>query len=105
MTSVKREQSRYGTYLKPGFIDAHCHIKSSMLCASEFARLAVVHGAVAIMLDPHEIVSVLGREGANYMIENGILVTLPADALMSHDDEYKVAEKYAFLDRRAKESG
>ncbi|GHB47863.1 adenine deaminase [Mongoliitalea lutea] len=58
-------------YLLPGFIDAHVHVESSMLVPSEFARLAVVHGTVATISDPHEIANVCGMEGVNYMIDNG----------------------------------
>src|SRR5690242_1417301 len=58
-------------YLLPGLIDAHVHIESSMLVPSEFAKLAVVHGTVATISDPHEIANVCGIEGVNYMIENG----------------------------------
>ena len=58
-------------YLIPGFIDAHVHVESSMLVPSEFARLAVVHGTVATISDPHEIANVLGEAGVEYMIENG----------------------------------
>ena len=58
-------------YVLPGFTDAHIHIESSMLVPSEFARMAVVHGTVATVSDPHEIANVLGIEGVWYMIENG----------------------------------
>ncbi|MEM7550021.1 MAG: adenine deaminase [Bacteroidota bacterium] len=58
-------------FLMPGFIDAHVHIESSMLVPTEFARMAVVHGTVATVSDPHEIGNVLGVEGVNFMIENG----------------------------------
>src|SRR6201996_9450872 len=58
-------------FICPGFIDAHVHIESSMLVPSEFARLAVVHGTVATVSDPHEIANVLGIAGVDYMIENG----------------------------------
>ena len=58
-------------YILPGFIDAHVHIESSMLVPSEFARLAVLHGTVATVSDPHEIANVCGMEGINYMIDNG----------------------------------
>jgi adenine deaminase len=58
-------------YLLPGFIDAHVHIESSMLVPSEFAKLAVVHGTVATVSDPHEIANVCGMEGVQFMIENG----------------------------------
>src|ERR1035437_4588329 len=58
-------------FIIPGFIDAHVHIESSMLLPSEFARMAVVHGTVATVSDPHEIANVLGMEGVEFMIENG----------------------------------
>lgn len=58
-------------YLLPGFTDSHVHIESSMLVPSEFARLAVVHGTVATVSDPHEIANVCGMEGVEFMIENG----------------------------------
>jgi adenine deaminase len=58
-------------YILPGFIDSHVHIESSMLVPSEFAKLAVVHGTVATISDPHEIANVCGMEGVEFMIENG----------------------------------
>ncbi len=58
-------------FLIPGFIDSHVHIESSMLVPSEFAKIAVVHGTVATVSDPHEIANVCGIEGVEYMIENG----------------------------------
>ncbi|MEJ7822973.1 MAG: adenine deaminase [Chitinophagaceae bacterium] len=58
-------------FILPGFIDAHVHIESSMLVPSEFARLAVVHGTVATISDPHEIANVCGLQGVEFMIENG----------------------------------
>jgi adenine deaminase len=57
-------------YIIPGFIDSHVHIESSMLVPSEFARLAVVHGTIGTISDPHEIANVCGMEGVKYMIEN-----------------------------------
>jgi adenine deaminase len=57
-------------YLLPGFIDAHVHIESSMLVPSEFARLAVRHGTVAAVSDPHEIANVLGEAGVRFMLDN-----------------------------------
>jgi len=58
-------------YIMPGFIDSHVHIESSMLIPSSFARLAVVHGTIGTISDPHEIANVCGVEGVHYMIENG----------------------------------
>ena len=58
-------------FILPGFVDAHVHVESSMLIPSEFARLAVTHGTVATVSDPHEIGNVLGVEGVAFMIANG----------------------------------
>lgn len=61
-------------YILPGFTDAHVHIESSMLVPSEFARLAVVHGTVSTISDPHEIANVCGLPGIDFMINNGSTV-------------------------------
>ena len=58
-------------YLIPGFIDAHVHIESSMLIPSSFAQIAVTHGTIGTISDPHEIANVCGIEGVQYMIDNG----------------------------------
>ena len=58
-------------FILPGFVDAHIHIESSMVPPSEFARMAVCHGTVAAVSDPHEIANVMGVEGINYMIQSG----------------------------------
>ena len=58
-------------YILPGFVDSHVHIESSMLIPSEFARLAVVHGTVATVSDPHEIANVCGIKGVEFMISDG----------------------------------
>ena len=58
-------------YIMPGFIDAHIHIESSMVPPSEFGRMAVCHGTVAAVCDPHEIANVMGVEGIDYMIRSG----------------------------------
>lgn len=63
-------------YLLPGFIDAHVHIESSMLTPAEFGRMAVVHGTVGTVSDPHEIANVLGEEGVLYMLENAAFTPL-----------------------------
>lgn len=58
-------------YFCPGFVDAHVHIESSLLVPSAFAKLAVAHGTVATISDPHEIANVCGEEGVEFMIRNG----------------------------------
>ena len=57
-------------YALPGFVDAHVHVESSLLVPTEFARLAVKHGTVATVSDPHEIGNVLGVAGVEFMLEN-----------------------------------
>jgi adenine deaminase len=71
IADITRNHARCDTFILPGLVDAHVHIESSMLTPSEFARLAVIHGTVATVSDPHEIANVLGIEGVNYMIEDG----------------------------------
>lgn len=71
--SVKMKSEKY---ILPGFIDSHVHIESSMLTPGEFARLAVKHGTVATVSDPHEIANVCGKEGLRFMIEDGKKVPL-----------------------------
>ena len=65
------EPSPVGKFILPGFIDSHVHIESSMLIPSEFARLAVLHGTVGTVSDPHEIANVCGMAGVEFMIANG----------------------------------
>lgn len=117
ITEIEELPSAEQRYIMPGFIDAHIHIESSMLPPSEFARLAVCHGTVATVSDPHEIANVMGVEGVDYMIDNGERVhfkfyfgapscvpatpfetsgaTLDAEAiekLMARDDIYYLSE-------------
>lgn len=74
--SIIEMEHEVTSYILPGFIDAHIHIESSMLVPSEFAKIAVLHGTVATISDPHEIANVLGKEGVYYMIENSKQVPL-----------------------------
>ncbi len=69
--SINEAEHDREAFILPGFVDAHIHIESSMLVPSEFARIAVRHGTVATVSDPHEIANVLGVPGVEFMIENG----------------------------------
>ncbi len=64
-------------YLIPGFVDAHVHVESSMLPPQEFARIAVRHGTVATVSDPHEISNVLGEAGVEYMLTQAQHACMP----------------------------
>ena len=67
---ISRLETAPEHYLLPGFVDAHIHIESSMLVPTEFAKIALVHGTVATVSDPHEIANVCGVAGVDYMIDN-----------------------------------
>ena len=71
ISAIEAKENSSNHFILPGFVDAHIHIESSMLVPSEFARLAVTHGTVATVSDPHEIANVLGIEGVEFMIANG----------------------------------
>lgn len=96
-------------YITPGFVDAHVHIESSMLVPSEFARLAVIHGTVATVSDPHEIANVCGMEGVDYMIANGKSVNfnfyfgapscVPATSFETAGDQIDAAQIASLLQR------
>ena len=69
--SIIEKDCEENHFILPGFVDAHIHIESSMLVPSEFAKIAVNHGTVSTVSDPHEIANVLGVKGVEFMIENG----------------------------------
>ena len=76
IVAVREANHKEEIFILPGFVDAHIHIESSMLVPSEFAKIAVTHGTIATVSDPHEIANVLGVEGVHFMIENGKKVPL-----------------------------
>ena len=76
ISAIREVNHEVENYILPGFVDAHIHIESSMVVPSEFAKIAVLHGTVATVSDPHEIANVLGVQGVYFMIENGKKVSL-----------------------------
>ncbi|HET8706343.1 MAG TPA: amidohydrolase family protein, partial [Pseudomonadales bacterium] len=72
ITQIQRlgDENSAHAYLIPGFVDAHVHIESAMLVPSEFARIALKHGTLAAVADPHEIANVLGEAGIDFMLED-----------------------------------
>lgn len=73
IVNVIEEENDNDQFIMPGFVDSHIHIESSLLVPTEFARLAVTHGTIATVSDPHEIANVLGIEGVKYMVATGKL--------------------------------
>lgn len=67
---IEERESAPNRFLLPPFVDAHVHVESSLLVPSEFARMAMVHGTVASVSDPHEIGNVLGVEGVQFMLDD-----------------------------------
>ncbi len=84
ITAIHRHPTERSDYIMVGFIDAHVHIESSMLTPQNFGELAISHGTVAVVSDPHEIANVMGREGVDFMVSSGkrapikIFYTIPS---------------------------
>ncbi|WP_146395378.1 adenine deaminase [Planctomycetes bacterium CA13] len=70
ITAIDQLDHAVENYLLPGFVDSHIHVESSMLLPGQFARVAVTHGTVATVSDPHEIANVCGIEGIELMLRN-----------------------------------
>lgn len=58
-----------GSYLAPGFIDAHVHIESSLCVPGQFAAAVAPHGVTTVVADPHEIANVAGPAGVRFMAQ------------------------------------
>lgn len=66
--AIEKIESAKNLYVMPGFVDAHIHIESTMLHPQNFAKIALKHGTIATVSDPHEIANVLGVQGVEKMI-------------------------------------
>jgi adenine deaminase len=58
-----------GSYVVPGFIDAHLHLETPKLMVDEFARLVLPMGTTTVVADPHEIANVLGVDGVHWLLD------------------------------------
>ena len=58
-----------GSYVVPGFIDAHMHLESTKLLPDTFARLVLPLGTTAVVADPHEMANVLGVDGVHWLLD------------------------------------
>lgn len=70
ISSIEAHDHVPNQYILPGFVDAHIHIESSMVTPHEFAKIAVGHGTVATVSDPHEIANVCGVKGVEFMLDS-----------------------------------
>src|SRR3712207_612918 len=67
-----------GRYMAPGFLDGHCHIESSLLTVTQFARAVLPLGTTGGFFDAHEIPNVLGLRGLRLMLEEARTTPLAA---------------------------
>ncbi|WP_239615367.1 adenine deaminase [Cohnella mopanensis] len=67
-----------GKYIAPGLLDGHCHIESTQLTATEFARAVLPMGTTGGFFDPHEMANVFGIEGIRLMLEEARKTPLAA---------------------------
>ncbi len=70
IASINRHATTQKGYIMAGFVDAHLHIESSMLTPEHFGEMAIEHGTVGVVTDPHEIANVLGVSGIEFMLAN-----------------------------------
>ena len=67
-----------GRYIAPGFLDGHCHIESSQITVTQFARAVLPLGTTGGFFDAHEITNVLGLRGLRLMVEEARTTPLAA---------------------------
>lgn len=67
-----------GRYIAPGFLDGHCHIESTQLTVTQFARAVLPLGTTGGFFDAHEITNVLGLRGLRLMVEEARATPLAA---------------------------
>lgn len=79
----KKTIDLHGQYVAPGFMDAHVHIESAMVTLPEYAKAVVPRGTSAVVIDPHEIANVLGKEGIQYMIDSAKGLPLSVYVMLS----------------------
>ena len=67
-----------GRYIAPGFLDGHCHIESTQLTVTQFARAVLPLGTTGGFFDAHEITNVLGLKGLKLMVDEARTTPLAA---------------------------
>ncbi len=67
-----------GRYIAPGFLDGHCHIESSQITVTQFARAVLPLGTTGGFFDAHEITNVLGLPGLRLMVDEARTTPLAA---------------------------
>lgn len=57
-----------GSYVAPGFIDAHLHLESTLVNPGELIQQAGLQGTTTFIVDPHEAANVSGKEGIDFIL-------------------------------------
>ncbi len=70
-----------GSFVAPGFIDAHMHVESTFLPPSQFVQLAIPRGTTGAVFDPHEIANVMGIAGIRFVMHD--CIGLPFSAMFA----------------------
>lgn len=66
--AAKEELDATGSYIVPGFIDAHLHIEYTNITPGELARLSVPRGTTTVLTDPNGAANVWGARGMDFML-------------------------------------
>ncbi|MEA1985652.1 MAG: adenine deaminase [Euryarchaeota archaeon] len=70
-----------GRFISPGLMDGHVHVESSMVTLGQFSRAAMAHGTTSVVIDPHEIANVLGKDGIEILLNEAR--TLPLNVFVA----------------------
>ena len=65
----KKEVDVKGKILSPGFIDGHIHLESAIVSPANFRDAVMPHGTAAVIVDPHEITNVAGKQGIDFILD------------------------------------
>lgn len=58
-----------GRFLVPGLVETHQHVGGTHLSMTEFAKVVIPHGTVAIVTDFYEPGSVTGKDGVRFCLD------------------------------------
>ena len=58
-----------GALLRPGYIDGHVHLESSLVTPAQYARCLLPRGVTGVVCDPHELANVAGEEGVRWLVD------------------------------------
>ncbi|WP_084075616.1 adenine deaminase C-terminal domain-containing protein [Demequina sp. NBRC 110052] len=67
--SATEEVDASGSYVVPGFIDAHLHIEYTNLTPGELGRVSVPQGTTTVLTDPNAAANIWGERGLEFMLD------------------------------------